>query len=349
MSEPKSLFGAASKTQTPYQQQPMPMTVAPTTGVPAMIAKPFTMSEVVSFGEASALAAASVVQKINATTRAGDVDEVGKLLNGLVVGAKEYDVKKLKGGGLFGLLKKKKREIEAHFASVDSQTNKLVDDLGQKIVHFRMRMNDADALAEENRQRAATLKAEVAEAEARIAWMRANVPTVDPSDTFTARTKDNWDQVIALAEKRVDDHRRQIAACEMQDIQIALMRDNAVGLVMDFHDIKTSTIPSLQMGFSLYITSMEAKRGAEFGKAVKDMTNEVMQRNAKALGQATVAVQTNLARSSIDLETLNVMSSEAISAIDKRAQIQAELAARLAVERTQYEKASADLAARLAQ
>lgn len=354
MPEPKGLNFGTTPAPTPTQSaapvsppiQEMQVAAAPS----GQALAPFTLQEVVTYGQEVEVKAGSVSQKINATTRGGDIDEVGRLLGSLLTAGQQYDPAKLKPGGIFGFFKKKKRELEAHFATVDTQVNTIAHDVENQIKHFAGRIGDLDSLAVENEQRHADLGRIMEEAERRITWMEANPPQISTTPTtFEAQAQQNWIKVIEYAKKRVDDLRRVQTLCELYGPQIEMMKENAGLLVMKFGEVKSTTLPQMQQSFSLYILNLETEKGADFAKQINDTNNKLIEENAKKLGVATIKVQTEMARSSIDLSTLQSAKDSFFTTMDEVKKIADATQARLAAERPQVEAISQQLAQRLAQ
>lgn len=356
MSDPKGLsFGKPTIATAPVATA-QPALAMPNVGVqmrPAGVPvgqalAPFTLAEVVDYGKPAAMGASSVSAKITGAARAGDIDEVGKALNALLTGAQQYDPSKLGKGGFLGFFKRKKRELDAHFNTVHQQVTNLAGDVQKHIGHFQGRIGDLEALKAENEARYHELGAAMVKANERIAWMEANPPAIDPANPMSAQHRQNWQTVIDYAKKRVDDLRRAQLLCEMQQPQIEMMQTNAGMLVMKFGEVQTTTLPQLQMGFSLYIANMEAQKGADFSKQIDDTNNDLIKKNSEQLGLTTVAVRQQMARSSVDLSTLQTVKDNLFKTMDETKRIQAELATRLAAEAPILEQQSQELAARLA-
>jgi len=351
MPEPKSLqFGQPTPTAAPLPPPIQDMQIAPATqGQQLAVQRPFDMQEVMTFGQDVEVRASSVVQKINASTRAGDLDEVGKSLNALTMAGMQYDPAKLGKSGIMGFFKKKKRELETHYKSVDAQVNTIAADLERQVGHFNGRVGDLANLAIENRQRHADLGKKMEECDRRATWMELNPPAVVADDPFSAQHKATWDQVIGYARKRIEDMRSSRVLCEMTDSQISMMAQNAGMLIMTFGEVKTMTLPQMQMSFSLFIMNMEAEKGANFAKSVRDTNNELIKRNADKLGTATVLVRQEMGRASVDLSTLQHAKDKFFETLDKVKEIEAQTKTRLATERPQIEAMSAEIAKRLNQ
>jgi uncharacterized protein YaaN involved in tellurite resistance len=355
MPEPRGLaFGkapAAAPSTTAFQPAaapPVDMKVAAPVSGQQLV--PFSMMEVGDFGQAPLAASAGIADKITSIARAGDMDEVGKGLNSLLITAKKYDPSQFKkGGGIFGFFKVKVQELKNQFATVDSQVDQLVHENDSRIALFKGRIGDLESLFTDNENRYHELGAKADEAEHRIAWMEDNRPAVDQADPFSAQRLNDWNATIDYAKKRVDDLRRGQALCQLTAPQIRMMQTNSAALVMKFGAIKTDTVPALKNAFALYILNLEMEKGADFAKAQDDLTNETLVANAKKLGVTTVKVQTTLSRSSIDLATLQTISAESIKAIDDVQRIRTEMQTRLQQEAPQIAALTQQVTQRLAQ
>lgn len=328
----------------------MPL-VAPA-DVPALMPTalaPISLTEATGYGASELAGASQAADKITAIARCGDMDEVGQSFNALLVTAKKYDPSNLKkGGGFLGLFKVKFQELKNQFATVDQQVDRLVAETDGRVALFKSRIGDLEHLYDDNEARYHALGAKADEFERRIAWMEQNRPAVDASDAFSVQHLADWNGAIDLAKKTVDDMRRGQALCQMTAPMIRQMESNSGALVMKFGEIKSSTIPVLKQAFALYILNLEQEKGAAFATAVDDLTNETLKKNAEKLGQTTVAVQTSLARSSIDMATLQSVQASTIKAIEDAQRIRTEMQTRLQTEAPQIAALSQQLAQRLA-
>lgn len=306
-------------------------------------------SEIATLGAQATKGAASITDKITKSARAGDMDEVGKCLNGLLVTAQKYDPSKLKsGGGFLGFFKVKFQELKNQFATVDQQVDALLIEAGKHIALYQTRITDLDGVYVENEAHYHELGEVIAKVTPRIAWMEQNVPALDPNDAFSAQHIADWNGAIAMAKKKVDDMRRQQELCKLSAPMIRMMQSDATGLVDKFGDIQSETIPALKQAFALYIINMEMEKGADFAKNVDDLTNQTLKANAEKLGIVTVKVQTELTRSTIDLATLQSMQASTLKAIEDTKRIHQEAQARIASELPQIEALSTQLSASLA-
>ena len=359
MTEPRGLnFGSkpvvtpAPVAQTPAAPQVQPMAVGANYGAPALTPslapeQAFDMTSVMDFGRSEAMAQTNIVSKINQSMLANDLGEMGKSLNALVIGAQQYDPGKFKGG-VFGFLKRSKRQLESHFSSVDKQVNTLAADVDKHAVRMTQRQKDIDALSIENQQRYDATKAKIAEGERRVAWMEANLPAVPDGDALAAQRLSAWNTTIAYAKKRLGDLRDGLLLGEMSAVELDQAKQDGAMLVMTLGEVRETTLPQLQMAFAKYIINMEQVQTAEFAKKVKDMNNAIIQANAKQLGAGTVLIREQMARGSVDIQTLQIVRDELFRTLDASKKIQEDMVTRVTTQRPLVEQMSRDLAAKLA-
>lgn len=311
--------------------------------------KPLTMEEVGTYGAKAQQQTAEVTNRIAQTSKTSDMDEVGKILTDTIMAAKGFDPKNLFKGGLFNFFKAKATEVQMKFDTVDKTVDRLVQQIDQRVVLFRQRIRDLEQMAVENQKYHDALTDEIAALRARVEWMEANVPDIDPNDPMSANVRQQWLSVAAYGLKRSNDlHAAQVLA-QQQQAQIGMMADNSAALTLKFQDVKVTTIPALKNTFSLYILNMEQKKGAEFANQVDSMTEETIKKNAALLGQNTVAINTALTRSNISLEALQTTHDAVIQSLNDVERIRKEMKVRIATETPQLEKLSSDLSKRLAQ
>ena len=335
MNNPKAIdLGAKSQTPDPLQG----LEPAPTTNLPARPSytgaalAPISMEEANSFGQQIGSSIGSITAKITDTTRMGDIDEVGKGLDELLLKAREYDPNVMKQNPLMRFFTDRVAKLQNKFRTVDSAVDTLVVRVDSQINLFRTRLGDLDAIYVENERKHQELGKLIPQIQDRIAWMEANVPALDPNDALSAQTVGDWNNRIAYANKRVDDLKRLQVLCELQAPQIMMMKTNANGLVSKFGELKATTIPAMKMAFSLYIMNLEAERGSKMAKAIDDQFNDTLVKNSAALGRVTRGVQENLARSTVDFATLEQVQKDTIDTIQAVHKIRSDMKARIQAE-----------------
>lgn len=322
----------------------------PAPASPVAVASPsrplLRMEDVANFGTSTLSKAAAISSKIAETTKVGDIDELGKSLNELVDRAKGYDPARLKG--LFGLIRRKVHDIKQNYATVDGQVSNMVAEVDKRVVLFRSRVRDLNALYDANEAYKVEIKRSQADLQARVAEAEASLPEVVEGDLASAQRRSEIETVISMARKRIDDFERAYTLCVQQGPQIQLMAANSISLSQAFDDIKATTIPALRNAYTLYILNVEQEKGAQVAKSVRDTTNATIQANARKLGATTEAVQSVLGESTVTVESLKVVNDELIKAIGIVQQKRTEMHERLQRELPEIQSLSRDLAARIA-
>jgi len=319
---------------------------APLSVVQVPVSKPFQMAELTSLGQDTINSISTTASKINAQAKGGDLDEVGKLLGNLLVVAKGYDptsVSKKSLFNLFGLFKAKVQELKNQFSSVDSQITALSKEIENHIVHINSRIPQMETLEAENKQRHAQMGMVIESALERIEWMKNNPPLVTQSDSFSVQEKNNWDQVIQMAEKRVDDLGRVQMMAEQQIPRLQQMKVNAVNLVTKFNDSLKLVIPAWQQLSAEYIFSLEQKKAADLQDSISDAFNEAQIKSAELFKQNTVQISNSLSRSVIDTKTLQTTQNLLLSTIEEVKKIAETGKARLATDKVELDALSTQL------
>jgi len=314
----------------------------------ALALKPITINEVANLGSKAASTIPAATSKITAVAKAGDMDEIGKLLLDTLSMARGYDPESMQSKGFFGKLFGKAVNFKDRFDSVDKNVENLIGQIDTKASLFKLRINDLDQIKDQLRSDYVTLGSEIEDILARCDWMDANPPSVDLNDPMQANHLQDWKMAASMGRKRADDLSRLRLLFEQQAAQIDQMKINSAGLAQKMVDLKSTSIPAMKSTFALYIINMEQKKGAELSTAMDKATNEYITKNAQQLGQNTTLIHTSLTTSNIELATLQANHQAVLTSISEMERIHSEAALRLKNEAPQLEQLSRELAAKLA-
>lgn len=314
----------------------------------AVALKPISINEIAQLGSKASATIPAATSKITSMAKAGEMDEVGKLLLDTLEVARGYDPDTMKQKGFFSRLFGKAVSLKDKFDSVDQNVDALVRQLQLKAALFKGRIGDLDQIKNQLRLDYDQLALEIADIIARCDWMDANPPSVDPNDPMQANILQDWKMAATMGRKRADDLARLRLLFEQQAAQVDQMKINSAGLAQKMVDLQTTTIPALKSTFALYIINVEQEQGAKLTTTVDDATNLAIQKNAKKIGQNTTAIHTSLTRSNLDLETLKVNHQAILDSLSEMSRIHSEAKLRLQNEAPQLEQLSRELAVALA-
>lgn len=306
-----------------------------------------TLEAVNKVGQRSQQGIADLSSRLASTVKTSNMDELGDLLGKTLVAAKGFDPANTKGKW-WGLVKRKVEEIRVGYESAESTTNRLVAEIDNRMALHRQRDNDIRQMIQANRAYHEQLTPEIEQLLARVEWMEANVPAVDPAQPMSAQRAQEWQTVCAMGRKHADDLRRAQVVSQQMDAQMQMLQQQGLMLVQKFDSFKTTTLPVLRQAFVMYIMALEQSRSAAMAESVDNLTDNTLKANAAKLGQTTAAVHGSLARSSISLDAIQAGHTAMLQALDDIERIRADMKTRLAAEAPQIEAASRELAERLA-
>jgi len=309
--------------------------------------KPLELMEIGEVGKVQMEGMSGVTQRLMTNAKGSDLDEMGKLVGNLLVAAKGYDPKTLGKGGLFTWGKTKAQQFQNRFTTVDTQVNQLVGQIDQRTQHFRSRVPDLESMRVDTIKFHDDLGDQIEEMNRRIEWMELNPPSVDPNDPMDGQKLATWNQVIQLGRKRADDLRRVQFLAQQALPQIEQSKVNCAMLVQKFSDIKATTIPAWQQLLAAYIIQLEIQKGVEMTENIDDAFNEAVKKSSDLNRSNSVRVATSLARSSIDMSTLQHTQQNLLATIDEVKNIALQGQQRLAQERPMIEQMSKELSNKL--
>ena len=125
--------------------------------------------------------------------------------------------------------------------------------------------------------------------------------------------------------------------------QIRLLQNNDQLLIERIQSTIANTLPLWTSQMVMALGMHNAQQALKAQRAVTDMTNELLRKNAAALQQGTVETARETERGIIDIETLVETNQSLIDTIDQVLQIQREGRAK----RAEAEKTLADMEAQL--
>jgi len=106
--------------------------------------------------------------------------------------------------------------------------------------------------------------------------------------------------------------------------QIRLVQNNDTVMVEKIQSTIVNTIPLWKSQMVIALGLAHSEQALEAQRAVTDMTNKLLKKNAERLHQTTVSVAREAERGVVDIETLVQTNQELISTLDEVQQIQKE-------------------------
>lgn len=263
--------------------------------------------------------------------RTKDLDEVGDMISNLVVELKSFNTDEEEKGGLFGLFKKKARNLEvmkAQYDKTEINVNKIVEGLEQHQIQLLKDIAMLDKLYDQNLSYFKELSMYILAGKKRLEDFRANElqaardkaeATKLPEDAQAA--KDLADKGDRFEKKLYDLELTRNIAIQMAP-QIRLIQSSNQLMAEKIQTSLVNTIPLwksqmvLAMGLAHTEDAMKAQR------AVTDLTNDLLVKNAEKLHMATVESAKEAERGIVDIETLSKTNKMLIDTMDEVLSIQ---------------------------
>ena len=288
---------------------------------------------IVEFGSSSQKNIADFSDHALENVKTKDLGEVGGMISTLVTELKGFDIKGEEKGGFYGQFKKAPATIErmkANYAKAEANVDKVCNQLQahqnqlSKDIVLLDHMYDANLdyykeltiyilagkkrLEEERAGKLVELKAEADRTGAVEDAQRAN----------------DYAGLLDRFEKKIFDLELTRAISIQMAPQIRLIQSSDIVMVEKIQTTLVNTIPLWKNQMVLALGVEDMRQATEATRAVSDMTNELLKRNAETLKQGTIAVAEESERSIIEVETIQETNQKLIETLEEVLRISAE-------------------------
>ena len=261
-----------------------------------------------------------------------DLGEIGDMLAGVVGEIRSLETEEDEKG-IFGFFKKtsnKLANLKAKYDKVETNVNNIAKALEDHQVTLMKDVLMLDKMYELNMNYYKELSMYILAGKKRLE--RANnvelpelIKKADesglPEDTQKAK---DFSQMINRFEKKIYDLELTKTVSLQMAPQIRLIQNNDSMMSDKIQSTIVNTIPLWKNQMVIAIGLKHSNDAAKAQKAVSDMTNELLKRNADALKTATIETAKESERGIIDIETLKNTNKTLISTFDEVIKIQDE-------------------------
>jgi uncharacterized protein YaaN involved in tellurite resistance len=267
------------------------------------------------------------------SVKTNDLGEVGNMVAKLV-GELEVFNEEIEGGkGLKALFKKAQKNVavlKAKYEKAEKSVNSIIETLDDHQVTLLKDIAILDELYETNHEyfkeislyiAAGKKKLEEAQSTTLVELQRKAEETGAAED---AQRANDFAAQLERVEKKIHDLEltRMVSVQMAPQIRMVQNNDNMMSEKIQSTIVNTIPLWKSQMIIALGLAHSEEALRAE--RAVTDVTNELLKRNAEKLHQSTVAIAQESERGIIDIETLTHTNKELIATLDEVRNIQAE-------------------------
>ncbi|MBQ7922221.1 MAG: toxic anion resistance protein [Clostridia bacterium] len=286
-----------------------------------------------------------------------DFGEVGTMITDLIAQLKELnDEAEEDDKGFLGLFKNTKRKIEnlkTKYDKVEGSVNDITAMLEQHQIILLKDIAMFDNLYEVNMTYFKELSMYILAGKKKLQYERdVTLKSLQekaqksglPEDAQAAN--DFAEQCVRFERKIHDLELTRMVSIQMAP-QIRLVQNNDTMMTEKIQTVIMNTIPLWNSQMVIALGIEHSRQAMEAQRAVTDMTNELLKKNAAALRQATVEVTKESERGIVDIETLTQTNAELIATLDDVAAIQREGKAKRTAAEAELNRIEAELKAKL--
>ena len=268
-----------------------------------------------------------------ANVQTGDTGEVGDMLANLVGELKEFNASGEKPKGLKGLFFNAKRQIatmRAQFDQVSDNVGKIAGSLEDHQVQLLKDVAMFNRLYDMNLSYFHELTMYIVAGEKRLQEVRdtdlaALYEKAQASgDAMDAQAANDLAAQCDRFEKKLHDLKLTRQISMQMAPQIRLLQNNNALLVERIQSTLVNTLPLWKNQMVLALGLHHSQMAMQAQKAVTNMTNELLKKNAETLKMGTIETAKESERGIIDIETLVQTNQSLIDTINEVSRIQQE-------------------------
>ena len=336
-------------TDTPaVEVSPKEATPAPKAGPDLSSLSPAEQKAVLDFAEKIDLSNSGVVLQYGAAAqknianfsestlnavRTKDMGELGDMVSDLVAQLKGFSAEEEEKKGFLGMFKKASNNLQnmkIKYDKAETNVDKIAEQLEQHQVVLMKDVALLDQMYEKNLEYFKQLSMYILAGEKKLADERATTlqefyakaqASGLPED---AQAANDYAALCDRFEKKLYDLKltRQISI--QMGPQIRMIQNNDTLMTEKIQTSLVNTIPLWKSQMVLALGISHSKQAMEAQRAVSDMTNELLKKNADMLKVATVETAKESERGIVDIETLQHTNQSLISTLDEVMAIQTE-------------------------
>ena len=284
--------------------------------------------------------------------RTKDLGEVGNLLSDLVAELKGFEDEEEEKKGIFGFFKKQGKKavsMKAKYAKTEVNVDHISDVLEDHQIRLLKDIALLDQLYERNNLNTKELTMYIIAGKKRLKQIYdEELPALrDKAEQSglaeDAQAANDLQNACDRFEKKLYDLELTRQVSIQMAPQIRLVQNNDTVMTEKIQSTLVNTIPLWKNQMVLALGVAHSKQAMEAQRAVSDMTNDLLRKNAEVLHQATVDTAKEADRGIIDLDTLKHTNEELIATLNEVLDIQKEGHAKRAEAEQELTKIESEL------
>ncbi len=287
---------------------------------------------ILQYGAASQKKIASFSDSVLEGVKTKELGETGAMIGDLITELKGFSAEEEEGGFL-GFFKKSGSKIarmRARYADVEKNVTGIVTQLEG---HQNRLMTDIlvfDKMYEANLTYFKELTMYILAGKQKLEQERATTLVQMQEQArlsglaHDAQAANDFESLCNRFEKKLHDLQLTRTISIQMAPQIRLLQNNHALLAEKIQSTLNNTIPLWKNQMVLALGMEHSKQALEAQRAVTDMTNELLRKNAETLKMGTIEVAQESERGIVDMETVRYTNEQLIGTLDEVLRIQAE-------------------------
>ena len=297
-------------------------------------------TQILQYGAASQKKVADFSTSALENIRTKDLGEVGDMVTGLITELKGFDATAEQPKGIFGWFKKAGNQVEElklRYSKAETNVDKIESMLQDHQVQLLKDISMLDTMYERNLVYFKELTMYIIAGKKKLEQVRAeDLPKLVEKAQKSGLPED------AQADLELT---RNISV--QMSPQIRLIQSNDTMMAEKIQTSIVNTIPLWKSQMVLALGLAHSQQAIDAQRAVTDMTNELLKKNAAALKQGTIEAAKESERGIVDIETLQQTNRSLIETLDEVVKIQTEGRAKRVAAEAELGRIEGELKAKL--
>ena len=286
-----------------------------------------------------------------------DLGEVGDMITSLIGELKSFDAGEEEKKGILGFFKKKGDQLDAmkmKYNKAETNVEKIQSMLEGHQVQLLKDIAMLDKMYDLNMAYFKELSMYILAGKKKLADVRANElqQAMDKAKASSGRQEDAQaardlaDQCERFEKKLYDLELTRNISLQMGP-QIRLLQNNNTMMAEKIQSTIVNTIPLWKNQMVLALGLAHSQQAMQAERAVTDLTNDLLKKNAEALKMGTIETAKESQRGVVDIETLQQTNKSLIETLDELNKIQSEGRAKRAAAEQELNRIEDELKAKM--
>lgn len=289
-------------------------------------------NQILQYGSSAQKKIADFSETALSNVRTKDMSEVGEMLTNVVVELKKFNVDE-EEKGLFSFFKRSGNKIstyKAKYSSAEANVNRICNVLEDHQVQLMKDIAMLDKMYEMNKVYFKELSMYILAGKKKLAEVEATeLPAAQEKARQTGLPEDvqaanDLSAMCNRFEKKLHDLELTRTISIQMAPQIRLIQNNDTLMTEKIQSTLVNTIPLWKSQMVLALGVAHSQQAADAQKAVTDMTNELLRKNAETLKMSSIETAKQSERGIVDIETLKTTNESLIATLDEVMRIQQE-------------------------